>query len=87
MFTLIRRLGIRDSLRATRDVIRGGGPAGIRVLGVGAPEGLVVMTSEIDLEVKLRNGGTTRLSPGIPLPLAAGWAYRVGGYFFKRSNP
>ncbi|MDQ3759496.1 MAG: hypothetical protein M3331_06115 [Actinomycetota bacterium] len=78
MLGAIGRLGIRNSIRAGRDMVRGGGPAGIRLLGVGPPEGLLVPTCEIDLEIPLRNGGTTRLSPGIPVPQPAAWAYRAG---------
>lgn len=74
----IGRLGIRNSLRAGRDVIRGGGPAGVRLLGVDSPEGLVVPTVTVNIEVPLRDGGTTRLSPGFPLPAPAAWVYRAG---------
>ncbi|MEJ7876814.1 MAG: hypothetical protein WKF62_09140 [Solirubrobacterales bacterium] len=72
------RLGIRNSLRAGRDVIRGGGPAGIRLLSVDSPEGMVVPTVTVNIEIPLRDGGTTQLSPGIPLPGPAAWAYRIG---------
>lgn len=86
MLGAIRRFGIRDSLRAVRDIVRGGGPAGIRLLGVGSPEGIIAPTSEVDLEVRLRNGGTARLSPGIPIPAPAAWAYRIGDYLLTRVN-
>jgi len=78
MLGVIGRLGIRNSFRAGRDMVRGGGPAGIRLVGVGQPEGLLVPTVELDLEIELRDGGTTRLSPGIPIPQPAAWAYRAG---------
>lgn len=74
----IGRLGIRNSIRAARDVVRGGGPAGIRLVGVGPPEGVLVPTVELDFEIALKDGGTTRLSPGIPIPQPAAWAYRAG---------
>ena len=74
----IGRLGIRNSLRAGRDVIRGGGPAGVRLLGFDSPEGMIVPTVKVNIEIPLRDGGTTQLSPGIPLPGPAAWAYRIG---------
>ncbi|MDQ3729266.1 MAG: hypothetical protein M3355_06715 [Actinomycetota bacterium] len=74
----VGRLGIRNSIRATRDMVRGGGPAGIRLLGVGPPEGIIAPTCELDIEIPLRDGGTTRLSPGLPVPPPAAWAYRIG---------
>jgi len=78
MFTLLKRLGIRDSLRAGRDVIRGGGPAGIRIVDIHPPEGLIVLTAQVDLEIALRDGGKTTLSPGIPLAPMFAWPWRVG---------
>ena len=78
MFSLIKRLGIRDSLRAGRDVIRGGGPAGIRIVDSHSPEGLIVLTVQVDLEIPLRDGGKTTLSPGIPLAPMFAWPWRVG---------
>ncbi len=74
----IGRLGIRNSLRAVRDTVRGGGPAGLKLLDVHAPEGIIAPTVTVDLEVSLRNGGSTQLSPGIPLPPPAAWAWRIG---------
>jgi hypothetical protein len=76
VFGVLGRLGIRNSLRAGRDVVRGGGPAGIRLVDVHAPEGILVPTVTVDLEVPLRDGGSTTLSPGFPLPPPAAWAWR-----------
>lgn len=74
----IGRLGIRSSIKATRDMIRGGGPAGIRLVGVGEPEGILAPTVKLSLEIPLKDGGTTRLEPGVPIPPPAAWAFRVG---------
>ena len=74
----IGRLGIRNTLRAGREIIRGGGPAGLRLTEVHAPEGMLVPTVTVDLEVPLRDGGSTSLSPGFPLPPPAAWAWRIG---------
>lgn len=78
MFGVIGRLGIRSSIRAVRDTIRGGGPAGLRLLDVHPPEGMIAPTVTVELEIPLRNGGSASLAPGIPLPPPAAWAYRVG---------
>jgi hypothetical protein len=74
----IGRLGIRNSLRAARETVRGGGPKGLRLLDVHPPEGLIAPTVTVDLEIPLRDGNSTQLSPGIPLPPPAAWAWRIG---------
>ena len=78
MLGIIGRLGIRSSLRAARDTIRGGGPAGLNLVDVHPPEGILAPTVTVELEVPLRNGGSTSLAPGFPLPPPAAWAYRIG---------
>lgn len=78
MVGLVKRLGIRDTLSATRDTIRGGGPAGIRLKDIHPPEGLIIPTVTVDLEIPLRDGSTTDLSPGFPLVPFLAWPYRVG---------
>jgi hypothetical protein len=78
---LLSRLGIRSTARAVRDTVRGGGPAGLRLVDVRPPEGLIAPTVTVELEVPLRKGGTAELAPGFPLPppLAWGWrAFRAG---------
>lgn len=78
MFGLISRLGIRSSLRAARDTIRGGGPAGIRIAEVHPPEGFIVPTVTVDIEIPTRNGRVAELSPGFPLLSPLAWGYRAG---------
>jgi hypothetical protein len=80
MFGLIGRLGIRDSARAACKAVRGGGPAGLRLRDVHPPEGLIVPTVTVDLEIPIRDGGTAELSPGFPLPPFLAWSYRVGKF-------
>lgn len=77
MLGIVSRLGVRSSLRAARDTIRGGGPAGIRLVDVHPPEGFLVPTVTVDLEVPLRNGGSADLSPGFPLPPPLAWGWRA----------
>jgi hypothetical protein len=78
MVSLIRRLGIRSTCRAARDTVRGGGPAGFRLVDVHTPEGFIVPTVTVDLEVPLKNGDAAELSPGFPLPPPLAWSWRVG---------
>ena len=78
MLGLIGRLGIRSSFRAARDTFRGGGPAGIRIADVHPPEGFLVPTVTVDIEIPLRNGRVADLSPGFPLPPPLAWAARAG---------
>jgi len=78
MIGLIRRLGIRSCARAACQAVRGGGPVGLRLVDVHPPVGLIVPTVTVDLEMPLRSGGATSLSPGFPLPPPLAWPYRVG---------
>jgi hypothetical protein len=77
MLSLLKRLGIRDTLRALRDIRRGGGPRMVRVKRIGPPRGLVFATSEVELEVVAKDGRKATLSPGFPVPFPWAWAYRV----------
>ena len=78
MFGLIRRLGIRSTARAAYQAVRGGGPVGLRLVDVHPPEGFIVPTVTVDLEMPLRSGGSAELSPGFPLLPFLAWPYRVG---------
>lgn len=78
MVGLVKRLGVRSTLRAAYDTVRGGGPRGIRLVDVHPPEGFILPTVTVDLEVPLRNGGAAALSPGFPLPPPLAWSWRIG---------
>jgi hypothetical protein len=58
--------------------VRNGGPVGLRVVDVHPPEGLIVPTVTVDLEMPLRRGPAAELSPGFPLPPPLAWPWRVG---------
>ncbi len=58
--------------------MRGGGPVSLRLVDIHPPEGLIVPTVTVDLELPLRNGGAAELSPGFPLPPPLAWTWRVG---------
>ena len=78
MFGLIGRLGIRDCARAACQAVRGGGPVGLRLIDIHPPEGLIVPTVTVDLEMPIRRGPPALLSPGFPLPPPLAWTWRVG---------
>jgi len=77
MYRLLKRLGIRDTIRAVREIAHGGGPVAARLVSVGRPQGLIFTTSEVMLEVERGDGGTTTLAPSLPVPPPYAWAYRV----------
>jgi len=77
MVSALRRLGIRDSVRAVRQIWSGGGPRTVRVKRINPPRGLFVPTSGIELEVVARDGRRASLSPAFPVPFPYAWAYRV----------
>jgi hypothetical protein len=78
MLGLIRRLGIRSTARAAYEALRGGGPVGLRLIDIHPPEGFIVPTVTLDLQMPLRKGGDVELSPGFPLLPLLAWPYRVG---------
>jgi len=65
-------------MRAACKAVRGGGPVGLRLIDVHPPEGLIVPTVTVDLELPLRSGAAAELSPGFPLPPPLAWSWRVG---------
>jgi hypothetical protein len=64
--------------RAARSALSGGGPRAVRVTGVGAPEGLILPTSTVSLEVHRKNGTVARFTPEVPVPWPYAWGYRLG---------
>lgn len=65
--------GIRD----VRRILRGGGPRYVRLAGIGEPEGLLIPTAEVRVEVEARDGTTVELDPRMPVPFPYAWAYRL----------
>jgi hypothetical protein len=68
---------IRDAARDVRRIVGGGGPAAVRVLGIGQPRGLFVPTSELTIEVVAHDGHRERFRPQIPIPFPWAWTYRL----------
>lgn len=61
-----------------REVWSGGGPASVRLRGIEGPEGWLLPSARIDLEVSARDGRTVAIEPELPLPPFATLAYRLG---------
>ena len=74
---LLNPFRIRAAVRRIREVSAGGGPAAVRLASVGHPEGWLIPTSEIVLEVRARDGSITRFTPDVPVPFPYAWAYRI----------
>jgi hypothetical protein len=68
---------IRDAARSIREISGGGGPAAIRLAGVSRPEGWVIPTARINLEVIARDGTVAQFSPALPVPFPYAWTYRL----------
>ena len=55
----------------------GGGPASVRLGGIGRPTGWIVPAMPVALEIVTRDGGVIALAPELPLPFGIGWGYRI----------
>jgi hypothetical protein len=69
--------GIRSTVGALRDVRSRGGPRRLKLVRVGRPEGRLLPTSEVVLEIETRSGEPVRLEPELPVPFFYAWGYRL----------
>ena len=74
---LLNPFRIRDAVRGIRETSGGGGPKAIRLAGISRPEGWIVPTARVSLEIVARDGTVTRFAPGVPIPFPYAWAYRI----------
>lgn len=74
---LLNPFRIRAAVRAIRESTGGGGPAAVRIAGVGRPSGWLIPSSRVTLEVVARDGTVTRFQPEVPVPFPYAWAYRI----------
>jgi hypothetical protein len=68
---------IRSAVRDIKRVHAGGGPARVRLAGVGEPKGVIVPTSEVVLEVEAHDGTVSRWAPAVPIPWPYAWAWKI----------
>ena len=74
---LLNPFRIRKAVQRIRETTAGGGPAAVRLTGVGVPHGWLIPSSTVRLEVRARDGTITRFEPEVPVPFPYAWAYRV----------
>jgi hypothetical protein len=75
--SLLNPFRIRHAAHRIREVAGGGGPKAIRLAGVSHPEGWIIPTARVTLEVIAKDGTITRFEPGLPVPFPYAWAYRL----------
>ena len=68
---------IRSAVRDVRRVFGGGGPKQVRLVSLGHPEGWIVPSSTVTIEVVGRDGRRERFQPAVPVPFPYAWAYRI----------
>lgn len=49
----------------------------VRLVRLGEPEGWLVPTAEVVLEVDSKDGTTHSFSPDVPVPFPYAWAWRI----------
>jgi hypothetical protein len=68
---------LRDGFLGLRQIRAGGGPRAVRVAGVGHPEGWIIPSAEVKVEIETHDGNRVSLSPRVPIPFLYAWAYRL----------
>ena len=68
---------IRNAVREIRRISGAGGPTKLRVVSIGHPEGWILPSTEIVLEVEAKDGSVSRFAPALPVPWPYAWAYRI----------
>ena len=68
---------IRRAVREIRKVMGNGGPRAMRLVEVGHPQGWLLPTATVVIEVRGRNGRVERFSPALPIPWPYAWTYRI----------
>ena len=68
---------IRNAVRQIRRVVGGGGPKLVRLVSVGHPEGLLIPTATVTIEVETKTGRKERFEPLLPVPWPYAWSYRI----------
>lgn len=68
---------LRAAARQLRSVSGGGGPKRLRLVSVGHPQGIVIPTARITLEVEAKDGTKTKFEPEVPVPWPYAWSWRL----------
>ena len=63
--------------RETRRIRAGGGPREVSLNRIGEPEGWILPTSTLELEVVAKDGTKANFDPAVPVPWPLAYAYRA----------
>ena len=74
---LLNPFRIRKVVRQIREASGGGGPKSVRLVEISHPEGWILPTARVSLDVVARDGTVTRFEPNFPIPFPYAWAYRI----------
>jgi hypothetical protein len=76
-WSLLNPFRVRDAARRIRETAGGGGPKAIRLAGISHPQGWIVPTARVTIEVVAKDGTVTRFEPALPVPFPYAWTYRL----------
>ena len=60
-----------------KQVVSGGGPRSLRLIGIGYPRGIILPRVPVSLEIVGRDGSRTAFEPELPVGLLAGYGFRI----------
>jgi hypothetical protein len=73
-------LRVRNAINEWRDLLSGGGPESVRVVGFEPPQGFLFRRdATIQLEVRGQDGTSKRIERGIPVPPPQAFLWRMAG--------
>ena len=58
-------------------VATAGGPKAVHLVRVGEPQGLIVPSSQVVVDVETKDGTKVRIEPEVPMPFLVGWGIRL----------
>jgi hypothetical protein len=70
-------LQVRSAVRGLAAINRAGGPRRVRLVRVGRPQGRLLPSSELTVEVETASGELVRFDPELPVPFFYAWGYRL----------
>ena len=74
---LLNPYKLAHNIANLRAVATGGGPKAVHLVRVGEPEGLIVPSSQVVVDVETRDGTKVRIEPELPMPFLVGWGIRL----------
>jgi hypothetical protein len=70
-------LQVRSAAQALGRIDRAGGPRRLRLVRVGRPQGRLIPSTEVIVEVETVRGEVVRFDPELPVPFFYAWGYRL----------